>query len=206
METQNRAFSEMLKAARERLKGRPVKEIVENTQIEFQEDAREFHLTSLGREIVVSYPSYEVKPAWDEWYVLMLLHYMDMADGTPLEDSLTTFGGLKGGMVRGGGFDRQCEDTIQNAIRKKDPQEVRMACEELGAQIIRSKADLCGVFWLFPRYPVTLNIWFGDEEFEASGRMLLNASAGHYLSVEDAVTAGSLILEELVQKLSNVGE
>lgn len=104
-------------------------------------------------------------------------------------------------MVRGGGFDRECEETIPKTIGKRDPQEVRKACEELGAEILPSNADLCAVFRLFPLYPVTLNLWFADEEFEASGRMLLDAGADHYLSVEDAVTAGSLILEELMKRL-----
>mgnify|MGYP005796112937 FL=1 len=46
-------------------------------------------------------------------------------------------------------------------------------------------------------YPVTLKIWFADEEFAASGRMFLDGSAEHFLSVEDAVTVGDLILEEI---------
>lgn len=50
---------------------------------------------------------------------------------------------------------------------------------------------------------MTFNIWFADEELEGSGRMLLNANAEHYLSVEDAVTAGELILEELTRRLSS---
>ena len=201
METENRAFLEMLKPAKERLGGRAANEIARNTQIAFQEATQEFHLVSLGREITVFYPSYDVEPAWNEWYILTLLHYMDLADGTPLSPSLVTFGGLKNGMVRGGGFDRECENTIRAVIGKLEPEKVRKACEELGAEILPSKADLCAVFSLFPRYPVTLNLWFADEEMEASGRMLLNASADHYLTVEDAVTAGSLILEELVRRL-----
>lgn len=48
-------------------------------------------------------------------------------------------------------------------------------------------------------------LWFVDEEMEASGRMLLNASEDHYLTVENAVTAGSLILEELVRKFLEFG-
>lgn len=202
METQNRAFLEMLRPAKERLVNRNPADLAAATQIEYQDETSEFRLCSLGREITVHYPEYHVTPELNEWHCLLLLHYMDMADGTPLDTSQVTFGALKNGMVRGGGFDRQCEDTIRNIIGKKDPQEIQKACRELGADIIPYNADLCAVFPFFPRYPVTLNIWFADEEFEASGRMLLNASADHYLSVEDAVTVGSLILEELVKILS----
>lgn len=204
MKTENRAFLEMLRPAKERLMNRNPADLAAASGIEYQETTSDFHLRSLGKEIVVHYPDFDVEPELNEWHCLLLLHYMDLADGTPLDSSLIAFGGLKNGMVRGGGFDQQCEDTIRNIIGKKDPQEVQKACEELGAEILPSRADLCAVFPLFPRYPVTLNIWFADDEFEASGRMLLNAAADHYLSVEDAVTAGSLILEELIQKLSRI--
>ncbi len=37
-----------------------------------------------------------------------------------------------------------------------------------------------------------------DEEFPASGKLLLDASADHYLMIEDAVTAGQILIEKLV--------
>ena len=45
--------------------------------------------------------------------------------------------------------------------------------------------------------PIWLRLWFGDEEFPASGRLFLDESAAHYLTVEDAVTVGGLLLERL---------
>lgn len=46
-------------------------------------------------------------------------------------------------------------------------------------------------------YPVWLKVWFADEEFPASGRLLVDESAPSYLTIEDAVTVGALILDEL---------
>ena len=48
-----------------------------------------------------------------------------------------------------------------------------------------------------PLYPRWLKVWVSDEEFPASGRLLLDESAPHYLTIEDAVTVGSLILDQL---------
>ena len=62
-----------------------------------------------------------------------------------------------------------------------------------------SNADFCARFDFAPRYPVRLKIWFADKEFPASGRLLLDESAPHYLTIEDAVTAASLILDRLTQ-------
>lgn len=203
---ENRAFEEMLKPAKERLRGRRAAGIAQNTGIAFSEETKEFHFISLGREITVSYPSWEVSPACGDWYVLTLLHYMDVSDGSSLEERFMNFGAQRDGLIRGGGFDRQCEATIRNVIGKREPQEIRKACEEMGAEFLSSKADLCAKFYIFPRYPVLMNLWFADEEFEASGRMLLNGSAAHYLSVEDAVTVGTIILEELEKRLTNCDE
>ena len=64
----------------------------------------------------------------------------------------------------------------------------------------KSNADICAIFPFLPSYPVMLKIWFADDELEGSGKMLLNGQASHYLSTEDAVTAGSIILDFLIHQ------
>lgn len=48
-----------------------------------------------------------------------------------------------------------------------------------------------------PRCSLWLKVWFADDELPPSGRLLIDESAPHYLTIEDAVTAGSLILDAL---------
>ena len=101
------------------------------------------------------------------------------------------------GMVRGGGFDRRAELVIRRQLGLLPPEELRRRCLALGAELLPSNADLCARFPFLPRYPLWLRLWFGDEEFPASGRLFLDESAAHYLTVEDAVTVGGLLLERL---------
>ena len=68
----------------------------------------------------------------------------------------------------------------------------------MGAQLRPSNADFCAEFHFMPNYPVWLKLWFADDEFPASGRLLLDTSAEHYLSMENAVTVGALILSRLL--------
>ena len=75
-----------------------------------------------------------------------------------------------------------------------------------GGKIISCNADLGIVFPFLPYYPVTLKIWFADEEIAGTGRMFLDRSAEHFLSVEDAVTVGTLLLEEIQKKLAGKTE
>lgn len=65
-----------------------------------------------------------------------------------------------------------------------------------------SNADLCAVLPFLPQYPVTWKLWLAEEEdeIEGSGRLFLNGSADHYLSIEDAVTVGTIILDRLRQQ------
>lgn len=198
--TTNRAFQEMRKPAVERLKGRSSKEIAANTHIEFDKETSEFLLSSMGKDIRISYPQYEMTPELDEWHHLVTLLYMDRADGTPLSSQLIAFGDLPGGLARGGGFDRQCEQTISRQFGRKPAEHIQKVCGSLGAEIIPSNADLCAVFRFFPLYPVTLKIWFADEDLDGSGKMLLDKSAEHFLDVEGAVTVGNCILEALVNR------
>ena len=51
-----------------------------------------------------------------------------------------------------------------------------LAAEILGAELLPSNADFCARFDFAPRYPAWLKVWFADEEFPASGRLLLDES------------------------------
>ena len=194
---QQNAFAEMRRAALARLDGRQPEEIAARTGLSYDQSRQCFTLCTLGQDVQIDYPGYEITPLLDEWHQLLVLHYMDLADGTPLSGGLIPFGAQPGGMVRGGGFDRQSEQELSLRLGKVPRETVEQACRHLGGVLVASNADVCAVFSLFPRYPITLKLWFADEEIPGNGRLFLDACAGHYLSVEDAVTAGSLLLEML---------
>ncbi len=198
---QNSAFQQMQKAALQRLRGKAAVDIEARTGIPFDRQRRAFLLSSLGVDVQISYPNYDICPVLDEWHQLLILHYLDMADGTPLSDQLMAFGDQSSGMARGGGFDRQSERDLSLRMGNRTGEDVEKACRALGGTLIDSNADFSAVFFLFPRYPIILKLWFADEEIQGSGRLFLDRSAGRYLSTEDAVTAGSLLLEALFQKL-----
>ena len=104
---------------------------------------------------------------------------------------------MKDGLIRGSGLDRKCEAVIQTLMRRISPQELSARCIGMGGTAIQGNADFSVVFSVLPNVPFSLNIWFADEDFDASGRLMLDANADHYLTIEDAVTIGELILERL---------
>ena len=93
---------------------------------------------------------------------------------------------------------------MENLLQDKNSEEIQKACKNLGAEFSETKADLCAVFPVLPRYPVTLKIWFADDEFPTSGKLFLQDNADHYLSVEDAVTVGEILLQKLSGAFSSL--
>lgn len=193
----NRMFDEMLKVARMRLAGRSPEEISKRTGIPYDSEYFRFHTECLGETIFISYPEYEVSPLINEWHFLTILHYMDMSDGTVPANQVISFSQLKNGMVRGGGFDNKFEKSIELLLKNKTEAEILRVLRNMNAEIMESNADICARFFYLPNYPLTLKIWLEDEEFPCSGRLFLDASADHHLTVEDAVTVGEIFLEKM---------
>lgn len=191
----NQLFSNMLQAAHSWLQGCRPEEVSKKTGIPF--DGAAFHLKSFGIPVSISYPDYHITPKLEQWHILSLLHYLSTADGTALTGDQILFHQYKDGLVRGGGFDRDAEKAIASDLGVMSQDEILERCLMLGGVIETSNADLCVRFSFAPKYPMWLKLWYADEEFPASGRILLDSSAEHYLSIEDAVTIGELLLSML---------
>lgn len=187
-------FDEMLKAALAWLKNRAPEEIAQRADVFF--DGSAFRFMSLGEWISVAYPNYEITPQLPHWHHLLVLHYLNIADGSPLKGQQISFSQYEGGMVRGGDFDRRAEQIFHEF----EMEDLHRKCKALGGVVKNGKADLCVELPFLPKYPVTLNFWEADEDFPASGRLTVDESAAHYLTIEDAVTVGELILQELKEK------
>ncbi len=193
---QNQMFSKMKQAALARLVGRDPKEIAAYAGVSYDDTLKNFHFRSLGIDVSVHYPDYTFCPTLPEWHTLVILHYLDLADGTPVTERRIPFGQMKSGMVRGGGIDHKCELALQNLSGLKEDSLVG-ACATIGGELIPSNADLSFRILFMPRFPVTLKIWLPDEEFPASGRLFVDSSADHYLTIEDAVTVAEIIIEAI---------
>lgn len=192
---ENRQFELMLEAARSRLLRHVPEEISEKAGVRYENGV--FWVRTLGRRVEIQWPAGKITPPVSKWHTLTLLHYLDLADGTPLSGRTITFSQYKDGLVRGGGLDRNTELIVRRDLGVLPREELARRCEALGAELLPSNADFCARFDFAPRYPVWLKVWFADEEFPASGRLLVDESAPSYLTIEDAVTVGALILDEL---------
>ncbi len=193
---QNQMFSQMKQAALARLVGRDPRQIAAYAGASYDDISKNFHFRSLGIDVTIHYPDYTFCPNLPGWHTLVILHYLDLADGTPVTEIQIPLGQMKSGMVRGGGIDHKCELAIQNLGDLEEGSLVD-ACTAIGGELISTNADLSFRILFMPRFPVTLKIWLPDEEFPASGRLFVDSSADHYLTIEDAVTVAEIIIEAI---------
>lgn len=194
---ENRAFMEMMKTAKEWLSGRNPLEIAEKTGIPYEKENSAFHLSSQGTEVSIHYPDFEITPYVNEWQQLIILHYMKLADGAPLTGEWMSMREIRDGLIRGGDFDFRCERVIRQRFGQIPIDELSQKCQVLGGRILDSNADFTVRFDFLPYYPMLLKLWFADEEFPASGKLLVDKCADHYLTIEDAVTAGQVVMEAI---------
>lgn len=195
---ENRQFQEMLGAAEKKLEGMSAQEIAERGGLAFDAAKNMFSFESFGRRVQVSYPDLTLDCEVDMWMHLTILQYMAEADGHPLASEWISLSDLQvGGLVRGASFDRENDALIKRGIGKLDVETLRRVGRKMGAVEVSSKADLSLQFWFMPRFPYLLNLWFADEEFPASGKVLCDRAAEHYLKVEAAGTIAGLLLQEL---------
>lgn len=198
------AFDRMMKTAREWLADRPPAVIAANGGIEYDAERAVFTLNSLGKKVEIQYPGYVFAQDIEPWHQLTVLHYLNLADGTPPSGEWIPLSQMASGMIRGGGFDRMFEALVRTKIGELPPREVEEACLRMGMTLQKSNADLCASTSLAPLFPVTMKLWFSDPEDDlpASGRMFVDRTADHFLTIEDVVLLCEyLILDRLKLEL-----
>ncbi len=196
MAVKDQMFSQMDAVALERLAGRAPVTIAQNAGVDYDAAEQIFSFSSMGIPLRITYPDYTITPSVSGWHRLAILHYLDLADGCPLTGKDIPFGQMRSGMVRGGGIDRKCEAVISR-IENLSEERLSQLCGALGGEKIPSHADIAYRIPFLPRFPMTLKVWLSDEEFPASGRLMVDESADHYFTIEDAVMAAELLLDRL---------
>lgn len=199
--SKNQMFSQMNQAALARLEGRDPHKIARNAGVWYDTETQIFHIPTMGMDVTVSCPDYRFVPELPGWHSLVILHYLDLADGFPLTGKEISFKQMNSGMVRGGGIDQKCELSIQS-LKNLGGDTLMKICENIGGELIASNADAAYRIPFLPNFPVVLKIWQPDEDFPASGRLFVDASADHYLTIEDAVTVVEILLEKITQEES----
>lgn len=197
--TENRQYQEMLEGARSRMQGMDLFAAAEKAGLAYDREAGHIRLISFGQESLLQVKSLETDPPMEMWHHLAILQYLEGADGRHPSEVWIGMSDLSdGGLVRGASFDREIDSLIAGRLGKCDPDKVRQACSRLGALFQKSsRADLCADFLFMPRFPLRLQVWEADDDFPASGKVLIDQAAGRCLGTEAIGTIAGLLVREL---------
>ena len=197
-----RAYESMFATAKEQLKGRDPAETARLAGGRFFEGGGAapvegvLLLEVFGRPVRLAWPELSADPPLPNWAMLVLLHYLSRADGTAPSGERIALSGMIDGLIRGTKFDLTAERSLQRMLKGRTREDILAAFAKLGAKQTEGKADIDLVVPLLPLFPVYVSVYFADEDFPASGKLFADKTADHFLSIEDAVTVGDLILRE----------
>jgi hypothetical protein len=133
----------------------------------------------------------------------LLLHYLATADGSPIEGVLASFRELPGGQVYYAPFQARVTGPLVARFGAAPADLVRAGIALGGRPCALGEGGV--ELDVLPRLPVSFGVWSGDEEVSASGVVLFDRSAPHYLSLEDLVVASGQAVRALIGALQSRG-
>ncbi len=174
------------------------KNIAFRAGVKYLDEEDEFLVPFLNEEYRVRFPSGEVYQQNKEVSLdkqILILHYLNNAEGIPLKHQWISFKELPSGQIYINPFHNR---VIRPLIKYfgEQPERLIKAGLVLGGEK-GDKGDASITINIFPMVPITYIIWLGDDEFPPSGNVLFDASASNYLPTEDYAVAGGMVVYEL---------
>lgn len=195
----NQPYQTMLSAARERLRGLDISAAAARAGMEYDSERGTIDFVSFGEKGRLFLPDWRVEGDFTVWQHIAVLQILESPDTPPPIGEWVSIRTLEPGAAsRGESFDRKINALAASRLGKNPEEIIRRACLKLGGELTKYRsADLSAVFQFLPGYPYLFNLWFADEEFPASGKVLIDAAAGRGLGLEAAGTMAELLMEKL---------
>ncbi|MGC7870517.1 DUF3786 domain-containing protein [Desulfosporosinus sp. SYSU MS00001] len=155
----------------------------------------------LGGQYILDYPGgiFKTVNSFDKELSIptqiLILHYLANIAEVEETGKLISFKELPGGSIYIQPFTHRAIDPLIRFFGEK-PDKLEEVVSHLGGSA-NSLGDVGVTIRAFPRVPVTLILWRGDDEFPASGNILFDSSASLMLPTEDYAVLASAIVFRL---------
>ncbi len=131
---------------------------------------------------------------------ILILHYLNNAKKEDLTGELIAYQEIPSARFYLSSFNARSRDPFIAAFGE-NPDKLPVVAQELFAAQIASMGDVSVTIQAFPKVPITLIIWRGDEEFPPNGTILFDSSIkDNLLSAEDISELVSMIVYPLIAK------
>jgi hypothetical protein len=126
----------------------------------------------------------------------MILQYLLLADGTPLENTWVSLRDLPHGSFYEQAFQSYSGNLLVRSFRA-DVEGFRIIARGLGGEPVEM-GDAAFRFWALPLLPLAVVYWSGGGEFPDAAQVLFDKSASHYHHLEILAHLGGMLCERLV--------
>lgn len=161
-----------------------------------------FRIPFLNRTYQVSFPDFTFVDQSDaEAEVpiqeqVLILHYMNAMQKIPVSGKWIAYREIPGAAFYYASFVKRAIDPLKKVFGG-DVQSLPPAAEKIGGRAMES-GDVGYEFDVLPKVPLQLILWEADEEFDPEANILFDASAGSYLSPEDAAWLAGMLVYRLI--------
>jgi hypothetical protein len=177
-------------------------EISRLSQIPYDPENEEFNMDFLGDQFLISISrrtvDFQNGGVVYSFLAVLLLHYLVNVKDLDLTGKLLTFRELEGGDIYYPAFCNRGINKITKEFGEK-PESLRKAGQNLGAKEGKH-GDVSIVLHVFPKVPVTVIMWGGDDEVPPSSNMLFDSSIKELLPTEDVAVIAGFVASALIKQ------
>ena len=158
-------------------------------------------LLFLNRPVTISWPDFAFQQDSGEEIPIkqkiLVLHYLNGSSSKELTGDWISYKDIPSARFYLDAFNRRAKYPLIGAFGEH-PDRLPLAAKELFGATTSSLGDVSVRIQAFPKVPVTLVIWKGDEEFSPDGTILFDSSIKDMLSAEDISELTSQVVYPLI--------
>lgn len=198
-------YHQAYRLACEALKSADIRERAEKSgaTLERRENGNHFiNLTFLDNLCQIRFPEIEiVYQESDEevpiWSKILILHYLIKSKGYSLTGKWINFRQVPGGVGYYPAFVKRSQKPLLDFFKNR-LELLEEAAQSLGGERTHY-GDLGVIIPAFPKVPMVLVLWSGDEELQPEANILFDSTIPNYLSTEDIAVLSQQTVFKLIK-------
>jgi hypothetical protein len=196
-------YDDVLKAAWSKTTLHDLNMLATNSGASVRKGTKQLILRMIDRDCVVDFGAKTIRYAdaksadVSQHLQILILHYLEGSGHAQLANRLVTFREFHGGAIYYPAFKARAIDPVVKEFGEKADllkhigDAIRADPSEVGTVSFRAH--------FFPKVPVVVILWQGDEEVSSSANVLFDANAGKILATEDLSLVGGTLTRRLIQ-------
>jgi hypothetical protein len=189
--------------AAEKLTGLDFSEVAQKAGASISTDATSLSFSYYGREVEVKYQPVTVS-ALDEGPELplaeqaLVLHYLVNASGLEPTGEWITYREVPSGEFYWSAFVKRAKSPLVGFFGNRPQLLLDLAPKVGGEKAQEQSADATVLVKAFPKVPILIQLWAGDDEFPPEGNVLFDKTVSQYLPTEDVALAAGLPIYKMM--------